>query len=150
MNHSFITLIPKLSNPQTPTDFLPISLSNTIYKLISKILANKLKPILNRLISPNQSAFLPGRQITDNIIVSHELIHSMKTSKKKKGFLALKIDLSKAFDRVEWPFIKKALSSFGFNEGRINLISQCISTTSFSILLNGSPGPTFSTSRGLR
>lgn len=149
-NHSFITLIPKISTPQTPADFRPISLSNTIYKLISKILANRLKPLLNRLISPNQSVFLPERQITDNIIIAHELIHSMKTSKKKKGFLALKIGLLKAFDRVEWPFIKKALTSFGFSDCWVNLIFQCISTTSYSILLNGSPGPNFSTSRGLR
>lgn len=149
-NHSFITLIPKISTPQTPGDFRPISLSNTIYKIISKILANRLKLILGKLISPSQSSFLPGWQITDNIIIAHELIHSMKTSKKKKGFLALKLDLSKAFDRVEWTFIEKVLLAFGFSKNWTKLILQCISTTSFSILLNGSPGPTFKTSRGLR
>lgn len=151
LNYSFITLIPEISTPQTPSDFRPISLSNTVYKLISKIMANRIKPILNKIISPNQSAFLSGRQITDNIIIAHELIHSMKTSKeKKKGYLALKLDLSKAFDRVEWTFISKALLSFGFNENWVHLILQCVSTTSFSILLNGSPGPKFHTSRGLR
>lgn len=99
-------------------------------------------------MSPNQYDFLPMRQITNKIIIAHEILHSIKTSQAKKGFLDLKIDLFKAFDRVEWPFIKKVLSSFGFSDILVNLIFQCISTTSLSILLNGSLGPFFTNSRG--
>lgn len=98
LNSTFISLIPKVPKPVTAAEFIPIALCNTIYKVISKILANRMKPLLNRLISPFQSAFIPGRQISDNTTVAHELLHNMR---KKKGLMGLKVDMSKAFDRVE-------------------------------------------------
>ena len=102
INHTFITLIPKVANPKTVAQFRPISLCNVIYKLLSKVLVNRLKPILNSIISEAQSAFIVDRVITDNILIAFETLHHMKTQCSGKiGFMALKLDMSKAYDRVE-------------------------------------------------
>ncbi|XP_026439065.1 uncharacterized protein LOC113337670 [Papaver somniferum] len=97
MNTTFISLIPKVQLPSTPGDFRPISLCNTTYKLISK----RMKPLLCKIISPYQSALILGRQITDNTMVSHEIIHNMRTRRDLQEWMGIKIDMSKAFDRVE-------------------------------------------------
>lgn len=114
INHTYLSLIPKVAKPITPSEFRPISLSNASYKIISKLLTNRVKPFLEKLTSQNQSAFIPNRQITENIIVAHELLHSMQTRKTKFGSFALKLDLSKAFDRLEWGFVRFMLKSLGF------------------------------------
>jgi hypothetical protein len=102
INETFIALIPKIKNPTHVSELRPISLCNVIYKLIAKVLANRLKKILGEIISPNQSAFIPGRLITDNIIIAFEALHTMDTRLKgAEGYMALKLDMSKAYDRVE-------------------------------------------------
>ena len=102
INHTFLTLIPKIQSPRKVTDFRPISLSNVLYKLIAKMLANRLKPRLPQLISETQSAFMSERLITNNILVAHETLHHLKSKRFGKiGFMALKLDMRKAYDKVE-------------------------------------------------
>ncbi|XP_026451999.1 uncharacterized protein LOC113352390 [Papaver somniferum] len=149
-NKTYLSLIPKTDNATKPMDFGPIGLRNTIYKVISKIMADRVKPHLNILISPYQAAFVPGRDIHDNIIIAHEMIHSMKLKEGHSGTMALKLDLSKVFDRIEWPFLLGVLKSFGFDEKFCGYVNQCISTTHIYVLLNESPTHGFNPSRGLR
>lgn len=102
-NKTIITLIPKIDKHETIRDLRPISLCNVIYKIISKVLANRLKPILQKLIAPNQSAFLQGRLISDNILLAGELMNQLHSSRQgRKRLAALKIDYAKAFDRISW------------------------------------------------
>ena len=117
INITNITLVPKIKNSTKMTDFRLISLCNVIYKLISKVLANRLKKIPPYLISENQSAFLSGRLITDNVLVAFELIHYLEHKKEgKDGFATIKLDMSKAYDRLEWGFIKLVMIKMGFHE----------------------------------
>ncbi len=99
INNTLLVLIPKNSNPSTVNHFRPISLCNTVYKVISKLLVARVRPVLDKLISPCQFAFIPGKWIAENQITIHELLHSFKRRKVKGGFMALKIDLQKAYDR---------------------------------------------------
>jgi hypothetical protein len=98
-------LIPKTDNPSRANQFRPISLANFNYKIISKIMANRLKPLLQHIISPNQSAFLKGRSIHDNAIMAHEIFHTLKKKRGNGGFMAVKLDMQKAFDQMEWSFL---------------------------------------------
>ncbi|XP_026434310.1 uncharacterized protein LOC113331882 [Papaver somniferum] len=143
-------LIPKNNGPKTPHDFRPISLSNVAYKIISELLANRLKKVMDKFISPYQAAFLTSKQITDNIVIAHELVGTMKKCKARKGLMAVKLDMSTGFDRIEWGFLINILKKLGFHKDWCDMIFECISTVSASVLLNGSPGEVFYPSRGLR
>ena len=138
INRTNITLIPKTNNLSQMTDFRLISLSNVVYKLVSKVLANCLKIILPQIISENQSAFLSERFITDNVLIAFELMHYLDHKKEgKENFMTVKLDMSKAYNRVKWGFIKKVIEKMGFHEKWINLIMQCISIVSYSVIING-------------
>ena len=112
--------------------FRPISLCNVIYKIISKVLANRLKQVLPYIISPTQSAFVPRRLIIDNVLVAYETIHTMHLRKNgKKGTMALKLDISKAYNWVEWQFLQKIMKKMGFPEGWIERVMSSVTTPSF-------------------
>jgi hypothetical protein len=104
LNSTFLVLIPKEDSPTSFSDFRPISLCNLVYKLISKVIANRIKPILERSLSAEQLGFLKGRRIQDAIGVAHECIHSI--FQKKQKALVMKLDLKKAFDSIDWEFFK--------------------------------------------
>ena len=140
INHTFITLIPKVKNPKKVSKFRPTSLCNVIYKIVSKVIENRLKPLLNDIISETQSAFTAGRLVTDNIMIVFESLHHMKTScTGRSGYMALKLDMSKAYDRVEWTFLEKIILKLGFQNSWVSLIMECITTVTYSIMVNGEP-----------
>ncbi|KAF7113154.1 hypothetical protein RHSIM_RhsimUnG0155100 [Rhododendron simsii] len=151
LNRTNLILIPKIPNPEAISQFRPISLCNFAYKIISKILANRLKLLLPTLISQQQSAFIQGRQIHDNIIVAHEVFHYIKHKKRgPKSFMALKLDLSKAFDRVRWNFLEERLRKLGFGEKWIEWVMLCIKTVNFSVVVNGGRAVDLTPSRRIR
>lgn len=149
-NHTFIALILKAPSAARVDQFRPIALCNVILKIITKILAGRLRPLLDRLIHSSQAAFIPNRAIGDNIIINHEVMHYLNTKKGKHGYLAIKIDLAKAFDRVEWQILATIFQQFGFQDRFIQLIQACITSAHFSVLLNGSPFGYFTAERGIR
>ncbi|KAL5575135.1 hypothetical protein UlMin_016834 [Ulmus minor] len=150
INETIITLLPKIKNPTRITEFRPISLCNVLYKIISKMLANRMREVMNSVISQEQSAFIPGRLISDNAIIGFECLHAIKRQKTKKIFLALKLDMAKAYDRVEWGFIYKIMNKLGFSEVWSNKIMACISSVSYSFQFNGQRVGHLIPSRGLR
>ncbi|KAL3849582.1 hypothetical protein ACJIZ3_011464 [Penstemon smallii] len=150
LNHTLITLIPKIQKACRVEHFRPISLCNVVYKIISKIIALRLKAHLDKFIAPNQMAFLKGRSIQDNTIISHEIMHYLHKKKGKKYLMAIKVDLAKAFDRVEWPLLIRILKCFGFCDTFTDWIFRCISSSSFSLLINGHSFGHFTPSRGIR
>lgn len=150
INRTHITLIPKVNAPQTIKDYRPISLCNVIYKVIAKSLADRIKAHLPHIIHPSQTAFIQGRHIATSIIIAQEIIHSFNLkSWKHKAFL-LKVDLAKAFDRIEWHFIISALKRQGFSDKFVTLVYSCISSTSMAVNINGSLTDYFIPQRGIR
>jgi len=113
LNTSFISLIPKQDNALTSDKYRPIALCNVVYKIISKVVANRLKPLLPTLVFVEQSGYVEGRQILNNIIQAHEVVHSL-VSNRKAGMI-MQLDLAKAYDKLNWTNIRKVLIAFGFD-----------------------------------
>lgn len=131
LNKTYIALIPKKVCPNTIKEYRPISLCNFVMKIITKIIANRLRPLLEKIISPNQHAFVSGRSIFDSTVICNEIIHSFKL---KKGWMALKLDFDKAYDKVNWHFLFKILECLGFENKFIQWIQKCINTISFQMV----------------
>lgn len=139
VNHTYVRLIPKNLEAKRAEDFRPIALCNIYYKIISKLLSLRLQKVLNFIISENQSAFIPGRSITDNVLITHEVLQYLKSSSAtKQCSMAVKTDMSKAYDRVEWSFVAQVMERLGFHSKWILWIMECISTVSYSYLINDS------------
>lgn len=147
INSTFIALIPKSYSPSSFNDFQPISLCHCLYKIISKIIANHLKPVLSCHISPEQFSFFHNKKIHEAIGSTQEALHSMKTKRLKRAIV--KIDLAKAFDWVSWLYIKMVLTHLGFPLPFIDWIMCCITSTSFSVLISGSTSHFFHVECGL-
>lgn len=151
LNKTHIALISKVPNPENTSQFKHISLCNNSYKILSKVLSNRLKTILPNIISYHQNAFVPSRQIHDNLFVAHEAYHYLKLKKKgKRCELALKLDMNKAYDRVEWDFLEETMLRMRFDISWVALVMSCVGTTSLSMLVTGKSGKFFNPSRGLR
>ncbi|KAK2646300.1 hypothetical protein Ddye_021495 [Dipteronia dyeriana] len=150
VNQTLIVLISKVKQGESVTDFCPISLCNVNYKIV-KSLVNRLRTVLDDVISVTQSAFIPRGLISDNAIIGFECMHALKHWKKgKKGVLALKLDMSKAYDRVVWDFISGMMTKLGFSEAWVDRILRCVKSISFSYMINGDVCSFVKPSRGLR
>ena len=151
INHTLITLIPKIANPEHMSEFRPISFCNVLYKIYSKVLANRLKKFLPSLITEHQSAFAKDRLISDNIMIAFETLHHMKHHNSgKHGYMASKLDMSKAYDRVEWVYLETLLKKMGFCARWVALMMSCVKTVSYSIMVNGEPIGMIHPKRGIR
>ncbi|GAA0153565.1 hypothetical protein LIER_11772 [Lithospermum erythrorhizon] len=156
INSTYICLIPKVELPESVKQFRPISFCKTVYKCLTKVLVNCLRPYLNKIINPLQASFLLGRQGIDNVIIVQDVIivqeelNSLNNKRGKIGYMAIKLDLEKAFDRLEWSCIHHCLNFFGFSPCIFHLIMTCISSSNMAVLVNGKAGDKFYPLRSIR
>ena len=150
-NETHITLIPKDKDPKKITGYWPISLSNVVSRISSKVLANRLKVVLPTIISENQSAVMSNRLIIDNILVVFEVMnHISQKMGGSTGEMALKLDMSKTYDKVEWGGLVQFIGRMGFHTKWIKIIMRCLSSITYSIQINGVPQGHITPTRGLR
>lgn len=138
-NSSFITLIPKVDDPLCLKDYRPISLIGVYTKILSKLLANRLKLVIRELVGEEQNAFIQGRHILDGILVVNESIQHLKKLNEK--YAIFKLDIEKAYDSLNWNFLLKIMQQMGFKNKWLLWISSLLKSTTISILINGSPTP---------
>ncbi|KAJ9536236.1 hypothetical protein OSB04_un000585 [Centaurea solstitialis] len=149
LNHTLICLLPKIPNATSVSDYRPIACCSVLYKCISKIIVDRMKPVLDSIVHRSQSAFIPGRRIVDNILMAHELVvgYHLNSGPPRCAF---KIDLRKAYDMVDWRFLIQMLVGFGFHPVLIRWIEEMISSTSYSVMINGEQKGFFKGERGIR
>jgi len=134
INSTFISLIPKVECPQRLNDFRPISMVGSLYKVLSKVLSNRLRRVMSSVISETQSAFIHGRQILDGILISNEIVEDAK--RLKKDLLLFKVDFEKAFDSIDWSYLDAVMKKMNFPTLWRKWIMECVSTASTSVLVN--------------
>lgn len=149
INATILTMVPKTTGASSIRDYRPISCCTTIYKAISKMLVFRLKPILPRLILPNQTAFVKGRLLIENTILATELVRDYHNSKGPPR-ITLKVDIAKAFDTLNWDFLFICLSAIQVPQLSLNWLRACVCTTNFTIGFNGTVQGYFKGKRGLR
>ena len=150
-NNTNIMLIPKKKQPEFVSDLRSISLCNFVERITCKVLANRMKRCMNLIISEAQSAFIPGRYITDNAMISFEAMHYLKRKTQGKvGYAALKTDMSKAYDRVEWDFLRAMMIKMGFYLEWVNKVMQMVTTVTYKFSHDGKQFENISPRRGLR
>ena len=149
MNSTILAVVPKKTDSLEMRDFRPIACCNVLYKVVSKIIANRLKLLLPRMITENQSAFVRGRLLLKNVLFASELVKDYH-KKSVSPRCVMKIDISKAFDSVQWSFVLQLLEAVGVPARFIHWIKLCISTPSFSVQVNGELAGYFQSTRGLR
>jgi len=150
-NHTNLCLIPKVEALSPMGDFRPIALCNVSYKIISKILGNQLKKHLRGVITDNQAAFVLGRMITDNIIMAHEVYYALKARKgRASSNMAIKTDITKAYDRLDWDFLEETMRQMGFDDKWISWIMTCVPLVRHSVLINGASQGHYKLERGIR
>jgi hypothetical protein len=150
INNTFIVLIQKVVSPEELGQFRLISLCNVLYKITSKVVANRLKVLLPEVIFEEQSAFIPGRLITDDIIAAYQCLHTMKKKMpQNERCCALKLDMKKAYDRVEWSYLQAMMLRLGFHRSWVDMVLRLVTSVSFSVLFNGDRLDSFTLSRGI-
>ncbi|RVW32661.1 Transposon TX1 uncharacterized 149 kDa protein [Vitis vinifera] len=147
LNSTFLVLVPKKGGADDLRDYRPISLVGGLYKILAKVLANRLKKVVSKVVSPTQNAFVEGRQILDVALIANEAIDSLL--KGDEAGVLCKLDLEKAYDHINWDFLMTVMQKMGFGEKWTGWIRWCISTASFSVLINGSPAGFFQSTRGV-
>ncbi|GAU14347.1 hypothetical protein TSUD_309070 [Trifolium subterraneum] len=148
INSTFITLIPKVDSPQKLNDFRPISLVGSLYKILAKVLANRLRTVIGSVISETQTAFVKERQILDGILIANEVVDEARKSQKE--LLLFKVDFEKAYDSVDWGYLDMVMRKMSFPRLWRKWMSECVCTATASVLVNGSPTDEFPLERGLR
>ncbi|GAU27940.1 hypothetical protein TSUD_146550 [Trifolium subterraneum] len=148
LNSTFIALIPKVDSPQCLNDFRPISLVGCLYKILAKVLANRLRLVIGSVISESQTAFVKDRQILDGILIANELVDEARKSKKE--LMLFKVDFEKAYDSVDWGYLDAVMGRMSFPNLWRKWIKECVFTATASVLVNGSPTDEFPLERGLR
>ncbi|CAN1846005.1 LINE-1 retrotransposable element ORF2 protein [Linum perenne] len=146
-----IVLLPKKDDATRMSDLRPISLCNVRYRIVAKVLANRMRRIMADIIPEEQSAFIKGRSIVDNVLIAFETLHAMNIRRTAKiGEVALKVDISKAYDRVEWKYLEAIMEKMGFNRNWIDLVLLSVQSVEYSVLINSSRSEPFVPGRGLR
>ena len=148
VNSTFIALTPKVDSPQNLNDFRPISLVGFLYKVLAKVLANRLRAVIGSVVSESQSAFIQGKKILYGILIANEVVDEAK--RMKKEMLMFKVDFEKAHDSVDLKYLDVVMSHMNFPTLWRKWISECVGTATASVLVNGSPTKEFPIHRDLR